>query len=58
MGELQRELHSLREREHERDRKNEVSLETLEALIAEASEESARSIRAQAKENAAAIDKV
>lgn len=58
MGELQRELHLLREREHERDRKNEVSLEALEALIAEASEESARSIRAQARDNGAAIDKV
>lgn len=58
MGELQRELQTLREREDERDIRSELSLEALEALIAEAGEESARLIHVQAEVNAKAIDKV
>lgn len=58
MGELQRELQTLREREDERDFRNDQSLEAIEALIGEAGEESARLINVQAEANSRAIDTV
>lgn len=58
MGQLQRELLSTRDRGEDRERKTELALENLEALITHAGEESARQLRTQAEENAANIDKV
>lgn len=58
LGQLQRELHSVRNREEERDRRTELSLEAIEALIGAREEDSDRRFQEQAQENADRISKV
>lgn len=58
LGQLQRELHGVRNREEERDRRTELSLEAIEALIGAREEDSDRRFQEQAQENADRISKV
>ena len=58
LGELQRELNCVRNREEERDRRTELSLEAIEALIVAREEDSDRRFQKQAQENAERISKV
>lgn len=58
LGELRRELHSVRNREEERDRRTELSLEAIEALIGAKEEDSDRRFHEQTQENAERIRKV
>lgn len=58
LGELQRELGTLRDREEGREKRTEHSLEELEALIFAKDQDTDRRFQEQAKENAETIDKV
>lgn len=58
LGELQRELEVIRDRAEDRDKRTELSLEDLEALIAAKDEDTNRRFQEQARENAEAIKKV
>lgn len=58
LGELQRELEAVREREEDREKRTQLSLEELEALIVAKEEDSNRRLQEQAQENAQAVDKV
>ncbi|CAM9277865.1 unnamed protein product, partial [Scytosiphon promiscuus] len=58
LGELQRDLDVVREREEEREKRTQLSLEELEALIAAKEEDSNRRMQEQAQENAQAVDKL
>lgn len=58
LGQLQRELHSMRKREEDRDRKTDLSLEAIEALIGAREEDSDRRFQEQSRENADRITKV
>lgn len=58
LGELQRELEVVREREEERDKRTELSLEELENLIAAKEEDSNQRFQQQAQENAENIKQV
>ena len=58
LGQLQRELHCMQKREEDRDRRTELSLEAIEALIGAREEDSDRRFQEQAQENADRISKV
>lgn len=58
LGELQRELEAVRESGEDREKRTQLSLEELEALIATKEEDSNRRLQEQAQENAQAVDKV
>jgi len=58
LGELQRELQAMREREEDRDKRTELSLEELENLIAAKEEDASQRFQQQAQENAENIMQV
>lgn len=58
LGELQRELEVMRERAEDREKRTELSLEELEALIAAKDEDTNRRFQEQAQENKETINKV
>ncbi|CAM9362217.1 unnamed protein product, partial [Hapterophycus canaliculatus] len=58
LGELQRELEIVRERAEDREKRTQLSLEELEALIAAKEEDSSQRLQEQAQENAQAVDKL
>lgn len=58
LGQLQRELHGMQKREEDRDRRTDLSLEAIEALVSARDEDSDRRFQEQAQENADRISKV
>lgn len=58
LGQLQRDLEALRDHGEDREKRTELSLEELEALIAAKEEETNRRFQEQAQENAETIKKV
>lgn len=58
MGQLQQELKSVHEREADREKGNELSLETIEALINAKDEDTSRRFREQTEQNAHSINTV
>lgn len=58
LGKLQREIVAVRDRVEDQEKRTEVSLEELEALIAAKDEEYNRRFRKQAQQNADAINRV
>ncbi|CAN0225131.1 unnamed protein product [Ectocarpus sp. 6 AP-2014] len=58
LGKLQREIIAVRDRVEDQEKRTEISLEELEALIAAKDEEYSRRFRKQAQENADAINRL
>lgn len=58
MGQLQRELRTIEDREHDRDQRTELSLEAIEALITAKDEDVTRRFQIQTEENANNINRV
>lgn len=58
VGQLQWELRAVRDREEDRERRTELSLEAIEALIVSKEEDADRRFRQQAEENADQINTV
>lgn len=58
LGQLQRDLEALRDHGEDREKRTELSLEELEALIAAKEEETNRRFQEQAQENAEATKQV
>eukprot|EP00904_Undaria_pinnatifida_P000063 jgi/Undpi1/10057/HiC_scaffold_28.g12511.m1 len=58
LGQLQRELHGMQKREEDRDRRTDLSLEAIEALVSARDEDSDRRFQEQAQENADRISKL